>query len=100
MLQDQQVLIPNQLVGNTITWEIPSMAALQKTTISFKVSTDKSIYSNTLWRDDLETSGFTNWDYTIKRGNQLWFPTDGFGINNSVALTLKVLLILQISPLF
>ena len=77
---------PKSVIGNIITWEIPSMAALQKTNITFKVSTDRLIYSNTLWRDDLETSGFTNWDYTIKTGNQLWFPTDGFGINNTVGL--------------
>lgn len=48
-------LAPTSVNGKTITWEIPTMAALEKLTITYKVATDKNIFSTTLWRDELET---------------------------------------------
>ena len=78
-------LAPTSVNGKTITWEIPTMAALEKLTITYKVATDKNIFSTTLWRDELETDFFETWDVEILEGGEIWQQLD-YGINNSRAL--------------
>ena len=58
---------------------------LGKLTITYKVATDKNIFSTTLWRDELETDFFETWDVEILEGGEIWQQLD-YGINNSRAL--------------
>jgi len=68
--------------GNTISWDLGSMATLDETTITYQLNTDSGNKSQTLFYDDLE-EGQDNFTIDIGSGDNFWGLT-GFDANSGV----------------
>lgn len=84
-------LAPSSVVGNIITWNIPSMAALEKLTIKYKLNSDPNKKSASLWKDDLESPNdvLNNWIPDIRKGQRLFDHLQDYGLNNSYGFYAK-----------
>ncbi|MDQ3141357.1 MAG: M36 family metallopeptidase, partial [Bacteroidota bacterium] len=78
-------LPPSSVGGNTLAWNFNSLASLEKIQFTYKVKTDPSLASNSLYLDELNDglAAEDRWIYDSKEGDKLWFLSPNMGIDDS-----------------
>ncbi len=78
-------ITPTSVSSDKVRWEFASMKELESKTITYKLNTSSSNFSNTIWYDNLESSNVEDlYDNSgVRKGNGVWILGPGFGVDNS-----------------